>query len=150
MNTPGLRDPFVMTIVARLSLDGCYGRWFVYTTQRHADHCVQVARALCWERVSLTWIPVGTECWSCWSIRSGKYPWCSDLSMRGKNMHSMKARFVLLICKLSPGLSRCSISCRNLVWWAPWDLPTLVTGLGGVCPTIYVKNLGEVIQNYHL
>ena len=55
------------------------------------------------------------------SNRSGKYPRCSDLSLRGKNMHSMKARFVLLICKLSPGhsgLSRCSISCRKLVWWA--------------------------------
>ena len=33
------------------------------SAQRHADHCVQAARALCWERVSLTWIPVGTECW---------------------------------------------------------------------------------------
>ena len=42
------------------------------------------------------------ECWSCWSIRSGKYSWCSDQSLRGKNMHSVKARFVLLICKLSP------------------------------------------------
>ena len=33
------------------------------SAQCHADHCVQAARALCWERVSLTWIPVGTECW---------------------------------------------------------------------------------------
>ena len=56
----------------------------------------------------------------------------------------MKARFVL------QELSRCSISCRNLVWWAPWDLPILMTGLGGVCRTISVKNLGEVIQNYHV
>ena len=36
------------------------------------------------------------------SIKSGKYPWCSDLSLCGKNMHSTKARFALLICKLSP------------------------------------------------
>ena len=27
------------------------------------------------------------------SIRSGKYPWCSDLSLCGKNMHSTKARY---------------------------------------------------------
>ena len=31
------------------------------TQQRHAEHCVQAARALCWERVSLTGIPVGNQ-----------------------------------------------------------------------------------------
>ena len=95
--------------VVRLSLPGlftcqpaCVPHSVMLTT------ALQVARALCpalcWERVLLTWIPVDTECWSCWSIRSGKYPWCSDLSLCGKNTHSMKARFVLLICKLSPGV----------------------------------------------
>ena len=78
----------------------------------------------------------------CWSIRSGMYPDAMTWACAVR----MKTRFVLLICKLS----RCIISCRNLVWWAPWDLPILVTGLGGVCPTISVKNLGDVIQNYHL
>ena len=103
----------------RLLLDGCYGRWFVYVKQRNAT-------ASCWAlcagstctllRTSFVDRNTGRQ-----SNRSGKYPRCSDLSLRGKNMHSMKARFVLLICKLSPGhsgLSRCSISCRKLVWWA--------------------------------
>ena len=196
MNTPGLRDQVVMRVLSDFYWTAATGVGFFTSNgaQRHADHCMQAARALCWERVSLTWIPVGTECWS---IRSEKYTWCSDLSLCGRNMHSMKALFVLLICKLSTarqgtwwgnkmaerigrkwvspfslsengflvyfvvctscywlgqqsGLSRCSISCRNLMWWAPWDLPILVTGLGGVCPTISVKNLGEVIQSYHV
>ena len=50
---------------ARLLLDSCYGRWFVYVKQRNATascwHCVQAARALCWERVSLTWILIGNQ-----------------------------------------------------------------------------------------
>ena len=107
--------------------------------QRHAEHCVQAARALCWERISLTGIPVGNQ------SDQGNIPdavtWAC---VRGKNMHSMKARFVLLICKLSPGLSRCSISCRKLVWWAPWDLPILVTGLEGV----YVQKYGSVLVSH--
>ena len=79
----------------RLLLDGCYGRWFVYVKQRNAT-------ASCWAlcaggtctllRTSFVDRNTGRQ-----SIRSGKYPICSDLSLRGKNMHSMKARFVLLI-----------------------------------------------------
>ena len=86
----------------RLLLDGCYGRWFVYVKQRNAT-------ASCWAlcaggtctllRTSFVDRNTGRQ-----SIRSGKYPRCSDLSLRGKNMHSMKARFVLLICKLSLGV----------------------------------------------
>ena len=117
-NTPGLRDSVVMRVLSDFYLlDGCYGRWFVYVKQRNTT-------ASCWAlcaggtctllRTSFVDRNTGRQ-----SIRSGKYPRCSDLSLRGKNMHSMKARFVLLICKLSPsGLSRCSISCRKLVWWA--------------------------------
>ena len=83
----------------------------------------------------------------CWSIRSGKYPdavtWACAVRM--------KARFVLLICKLSPGVVTLYHFLPKLnVWWATWGLPILVTGLGGVCPTISVKNLGDVIQNYHV
>ena len=86
----------------RLLLDGCYGRWFVYVKQRNAT-------ASCWAlcaggtctllRTSFVDRNTGRQ-----SIRSGTYPWCSDLSLRGNNMHSMKARFVLLICKVSPGV----------------------------------------------
>ena len=86
----------------RLLLDGCYGRWFVYVKQHNAT-------ASCWAlraggtctllRTSFVDRNTGRQ-----SIRSGKYPCCSDLSLRGKNMYSMKARFVLLICKLSPGV----------------------------------------------
>ena len=103
MNTPGLRDPVVMRVLSDFYWTAATdaGLFTSNSAQHHADHCVQAARALCWERVLLTLIPVGTDC----SIRSGKYPWCSDLSLCGKNMHSMKARFVLLICKLS--LTRC-------------------------------------------
>ena len=72
----------------------------VRAAQRHADHCC--AGSTC-TLLRKSFVDMNTECWSCWSIRSGKYPWCSDLSLRGKNMHSMKARFVLLICK-SPGV----------------------------------------------
>ena len=86
----------------RLLLDGCYGRWFVYVKPRNAT-------ASCWA------LCAGGTCTLLrtsfvdrntvrQSIRSGKYPRCSDLSLRGKNMHSMKARFVLLICKLSLGV----------------------------------------------
>ena len=42
---------------------GAAGLFTSNSAQCHADHCVQAARALCWERVSLTRIPVGTECW---------------------------------------------------------------------------------------
>ena len=86
----------------RLLLDGCCGRWFVYVKQRNTT-------ASCWAlraggtctllRTNFVDRNTGRQ-----SIRSGKYPWCSDLSLRGKNMHSMKARLVLLICKLSPGV----------------------------------------------
>ena len=90
--------------VVRFLLGGCYGRWFVYVKQHTASCWPLRAGGMCTlllgERVSQTWIPVGIECWS---IRSGKYPWCSDLSLCGKNMHWMK-RFVLLICKLSSGV----------------------------------------------
>ena len=138
----------------RFLLDGCYGRWFVYVKQRTASCWPLRAGGTCTLlRTSFVDMNTGRH-WvlECWSIRSGKNPWCSDLSLCGKNMHSMKARFVLLnnIASCHPGLSRCSISCRHLVWWAPWDLPILVTGLGGVCPAISVKNLGGAIQNYHL
>ena len=100
-NTPGLRDSVVMRVLSDFYWTAATGAGLFTsnsaTQQRHAEHCVQAARALCWERVSLTGIPVGNQ-------SDGKYPRCSDLSLRGKNMHSMKARFVLLICKLSLGV----------------------------------------------
>ena len=99
-NTPGLRDPVVMRVLSDFYWTAATGAglFMSNSAQRHADHCVQAARAFCWEQVSLTWIPVGTECWLL--IRSGKYPdavtWACTVRI--------KARFVLLICKLSPGV----------------------------------------------
>ena len=65
MNTPGLRDPVVMRVLSDFYWTPATGAGLFTSNsaQRHADHCVQVARALCWEWVSLTWIPVGTQCW---------------------------------------------------------------------------------------
>ena len=75
-NTPGLRDSVVMRVLsdfywtaatgAGLFTSTDQGTVFCVTSnsatpQRHAEHCVQAARALCWERVSLTGIPVGNQ-----------------------------------------------------------------------------------------
>ena len=120
----------------RSLLDGCYERWFVYVKQRTASRWSLRAGGTCWERVSLTWIPIGTECWLLINqIR--EISWCSDLSLCGKNESTFCA-------------ANLQVVTRNLVWWAPWELPILVTGSGGVCPTISVKNLGDVIQNCHV
>ena len=65
INTPGLCDLVVMRVLSDFywtSATGA-GLFTSHSAQRHVDHCVQAARALCWERVSLTWIPLGTECW---------------------------------------------------------------------------------------
>ena len=141
-NTPGLRDSVIMRVLSDFYWTAATGAGLFTsnsaTQQRHAEHCVQAARALCWERVSLTGIPVGNQSdliiWAC--VVRTCIQWKHVLCCWFASCH--------------PGLSRCSISCRKLMWWAPWDLPILVTGLRGVCPTIFVKNLGEVIQNYHL
>ena len=101
--------------VVRFLLDGCYGRWFVYA-QNNAPGTV-----FCGLRQTAHSVTLTTACrrhvhsaenkfrWheyrsalsvDCWSIRSGKYPdavtWACVVRM--------KARFVLLICKLSPGV----------------------------------------------
>ena len=79
-NTPGLRDSVVMRVLSDFYWTAAtgaglftsqtkvpvLGRSSVFTSnsatqQRHAEHCVQAARALCWERVSLTGIPVGNQ-----------------------------------------------------------------------------------------
>ena len=75
-NTPGLRDSVVMRVLSDFYWTAATGAglfthrttdgllWFTSnsaTQQRHAEHCVQAARALCWERVSLTGIPVGNQ-----------------------------------------------------------------------------------------
>ena len=102
-NTPGLRDSVVMRVLSDFYWTAATGsRPFVYVKQRNAT-------ASCWAlcaggtctllRTSFVDRNTGRQ-----SIRSGKYPRCSDMSLRGKNMHSMKARFVLLICKLSLGV----------------------------------------------
>ena len=97
-NTPGLRDSVVMRVLSDFYWTAATGAG----SQRNAT-------ASCWAlcaggtctllRTSFVDRNTGRQ-----SIRSGKYPRCSDLSLRGKNMHSMKARFVLLICKLSLGV----------------------------------------------
>ena len=99
-NTPGLRDSVVMRVLSDFYWTAATGAGLFTsnsaTQQRHAEHCVQACTLL---RTSFVERNTGRQ-----SIRSGKYPRCSDLSLRGKNMHSMKARFVLLICKLSLGV----------------------------------------------
>ena len=88
-NTPGLRDSVVMRVLSAFYWTAATGAGLFTsnsaTQQRHAEHCVQAARALCWERVSLTGIPVGNQ------SDQGNIP--DDLSLRGKNMHSMKSTF---------------------------------------------------------
>ena len=42
MNTPGLRDPVVMRVLSDFYCLVC-----LHVKQRHADHCVQAARAPC-------------------------------------------------------------------------------------------------------
>ena len=101
-NTPGLRDSVVMRVLSDFYWTAATGAGLFYVKQRNAT-------ASCWAlcaggtctllRTSFVDRNTGRQ-----SIRSGKYPRCSDLSLRGKNMHSMKARFVLLICKLSLGV----------------------------------------------
>ena len=81
----------------RLLLDGCYGRWFVYVKQRNVRNSVMLS-TVCRRHSAeneFRWSAIN-------QIR--EIPRCSDLGLRGKNMHSMKARFVLLICKLSLGV----------------------------------------------
>ena len=85
-NTPGVRDPVVMRVLSDFYWTAATGAGLFTSNsaQRHADHCVQAAPALCWERVSLTLIPIGTECWLLINeIR--EISWCSDLSLCGKN-----------------------------------------------------------------
>ena len=64
-NTPGLRDSVVMRVLSDFYWTAATGAGLFTsnsaTQQRHAEHCVQAARALCWERVSLTGIPVGNQ-----------------------------------------------------------------------------------------
>ena len=65
-NTPGLRDSVVMRVLSDFYWTAatalvCLRQTACTTQQRHAEHCVQAARALCWERVLLTWIPVGNQ-----------------------------------------------------------------------------------------
>ena len=102
-NMPGLRDSVVMRVLSDFYWTAATGAGLF--TSNSATQC----SASCWAlhaggtrtllRTSFVDRNTGRQ-----SIRSGKYPRCSDLSLRGKNMHSIKARFVQLICKLSPGV----------------------------------------------
>ena len=49
MNTPGLRDPVVMRVLSDFYWTAAMGASLFTSNraQRHADHCVQAARALC-------------------------------------------------------------------------------------------------------
>ena len=102
-NTPGLRDSVVMRVLSDFYWTAATGAGLF--TSNSATQCSASCWALCAGgtctllRTSFVDRNTGRQ-----SIRSGKYPRCSDLSLRGKNMHSMKARFVLLICKLSLGV----------------------------------------------
>ena len=93
MNAPGLRDPVVMRV-----LSDCYwtaatgaGLFTSNSAHRHADHCVQAARADSAEN-DIRWHEYQSALSAdCWSIRSWKYPWCSDLSLCGKNENTFCA-----------------------------------------------------------
>ena len=90
MNTPGLRDSCVMQVLSD----------FYWTAAGLFDVKQRNATVSCWTlraggtctllRTSFVDMNTGRQ-----SIKSGKYPWCSDLSLCGKNMHSTKARFGL-------------------------------------------------------
>ena len=49
MNTPGLRDPVVMRVLSDFywTVATGAGLFTSNSAQRHADHCLQAARALC-------------------------------------------------------------------------------------------------------
>ena len=103
MNTPGLRDSVVMRVLSDFYWTAATGAGLF--TSNSATQC----SASCWTLraggmctlLRTSFVDVNTDRQS---IKSGKYPWCNDLSLCGKNMHSTKARFVLLICKLLPGV----------------------------------------------
>ena len=90
-NTPGLRDSVVMRVLSDFYWTAATGAGLFTsnsaTQQRHAEHCVQAAENEFRSAIN--------------QIREISQ---MHLSLRGKNMHSMKARFVLLICKLSLGV----------------------------------------------
>ena len=102
-NTPGLRDSVVMRVLSDFYWTAATGAGLFTsnsaTQQRHECWALCAGGTCTLLRTSFVDRNTGRQ-----SIRSGKYPRCSDLSLRGKNMHSMKARFVLLICKLSLGV----------------------------------------------
>ena len=102
MNTPGLRDSAIMRVLSDFYWTAATGAVFFYVKQRNATASCWTQRAGCTctlLRTSFVDMNTGRQ-----SIKSGKYPSCSDLSLCGKNMHSTKARFVLINCKLSPGV----------------------------------------------
>ena len=96
-NTPGLRDSVVMRVLSDFYWTAAKGAG-LFTSNSATQ---SISSASCWAlcaggtctllRTSFVDRNTGRQ-----SIRSGKYPRCSDLSLHGKNMHSMKARFVLL------------------------------------------------------
>ena len=99
-NTPGLRDSVVMRVLSDFYWTAATGAGLFTSNNATASCWALCAGGTCTLlRTSFVDRNTGRQ-----SIRSGKYPRCSDLSLRGKNMHSMKARFVLLICKLSLGV----------------------------------------------
>ena len=118
----------------RLLLDGCYGRWFVYVKQRNATASCWALCALCWERVSLTGIPVGNQ------SDQGNIPdavtWACVVRICIQWKHVLCCKFA----SCHSGLSRCSISCRNLVWWAHGIYPYWWLGWKG-----YVRRFPWII-----
>ena len=91
--------------VVRFLLDGCYGRWFVYVKQRTASCWPLRAGCTCTLlRTSFVDMNTGRH-WVMWVLivdqsDHGNIPdavtWACAVRM--------KERFVLLICKLSPGV----------------------------------------------
>ena len=100
-NTPGLRDSVVMRVLSDFYWTADTGAGLFTSNSATQSSCWALcAGGTCTLlRTSFVDRNTGRQ-----SIRSGKYPRCSDLSLCGKNMYSMKARFVLLICKLSLGV----------------------------------------------
>ena len=93
MNTPGLRDRVVMRVLSDFhwTASTSAGLFTSNSAQRHADHCVQAARADSAEN-EFRWHEYRSALSvDCWSIRSWKYPWCSDLSLCGKNENTFCA-----------------------------------------------------------
>ena len=97
MNMPGLRDPVVMRVLSDFYWTAATGAGLFTSNsaQRRAGHCVQGGTCTL---LRTSFVDTNFD-----QSDQGNIPDAVTWTC-GKNMNSMKARFVLLICKLSTGV----------------------------------------------